>query len=541
MDSRLRLFASSALLGTARRSPSFSETDFPSGSLIRELDDASDASPESSALTLLRGAGIIRVCGRAGYIPDAGRDNLSVPDPCPEETRVMLPEDAPVTDVCGEIFRSGPLRLQWEVLSFLVNKDMVLPHSLLPQALAMGRSHPVLRPLLARAAGMRGMWLASLNPDWRMFASCSGTEPDIEVWEHGRPMQRQAFFLAARKAKPAWARELFENDLAAMDASERNTLLGLFVHGLGDEDEDLLERLLCKDRSREVKKTAASLLSRLPGSRYVARMGDRLSSCMTSFLSAPRPSTLSGMFRAAAAAVGMAEKTEFVVPPESYDKSWSSDLISEKSPFAQFGPRAGWLYQMAVAVPLSWWTEHTGRTAEELLALSEHSEWKKPLQMVFGDAVLREGDASFARAMLKTMKKGGVWPSSAGRSLDSFALAAMLNGEEQERFRESIVSPDTLADLLEDIRRRQELEYRMSPPLADKMLEVLKSRLLRARNRDYMLFSVIDELAMVLPPEFLEKARQILADLPEDSPNREISDRFSVVARQRITLGAYFS
>ena len=270
-------------------------------------------------------------------------------------------------------------------------------------------------------------------------------------------------------------------------------------------------------------------------------MGDRLSSCMTSFLSAPRPSTLSGMFRAAAAAVGMAEKTEFVVPPESYDKSWSSDLISEKSPFAQFGPRAGWLYQMAVAVPLSWWTEHTGRTAEELLALSEHSEWKKPLQMAFGDAVLREGDASFARAMLKTMKKGGVWPSSAGRSLDSFALAAMLNGEERERFRESIVSPDTLADLLEDIRRRQELEYRMSPPLADKMLEVLKSRLLRARNRDYMLFSVIDELAMVLPPEFLEKARQILADLPEDSPNREISDRFSVVARQRITLGAYFS
>lgn len=541
MDSRLRLFASSALLGTARRSPSFSETDFPSGSLIRELADASDASPESSALTLLRGAGIIRICGRAGYIPDAVRDNLSVPDPCPEETRVMLPEEAPVTDVCGEIFRSGPLRLQWEVLSFLLNKDMVLPHSLLPQALAMGRSHPVLRPLLARAAGMRGLWLASLNPDWRMFASSSGTEPDIEVWEHGRPMQRQAFFLAARKVKPAWARELFENDLAAMDASERNILLGLFVHGLGDEDEDLLERLLCKDRSREVKKTAASLLSRLPGSRYVARMGDRLSSCMKSFLSAPRPSTLSGMFRAAAAAVGMAEKTEFVVPPESYDKSWSSDLISEKSPFAQFGPRAGWLYQMAVAVPLSWWTEHTGRTAEELLALSEHSEWKKPLQMAFGDAVLREGDASFARAMLKTMKKGGVWPSSAGRSLDSFALVAMLNGEEQERFRESIVSPDTLADLLEDIRRRQELEYRMSLPLADKMLEVLKSRLLRAKNRDYMLFSVIDELAMVLPPEFLEKARQILADLPEDSPNRDISDRFSVVARQRITLGAYFS
>ena len=44
-------------------------------------------------------------------------------------------------------------------------------------------------------------------------------------------------------------------------------------------------------------------------------------------------------------------KKEFIVPPESYDPSWAEDLITEKSPLSRFGPRAGWLYQMASAVP----------------------------------------------------------------------------------------------------------------------------------------------------------------------------------------------
>lgn len=542
MDSRLRVFGSCALLGTARRRPSFPETEFPAGTLIRELADAADSSPEGSARTLLRGAGALSLGELAGYLPPAAGEDAAVPALSPEETRSMLPEETPVTDMCGEIFRGGQLRLQWEVLSFFEKKNMVLPHSLLVPALAMGRGAPALRPLLARTAGARGLWLAALNPDWRMFAtSSSDVELETEVWEHGRPMQRQAFLLAARKAKPAWARELFEQDLSSMDAAERNSLLELFIHGLSMDDEDLLERLLFRDRSREVRKTAASLLSRLPESRYVTRMGERLSSCMETFLSAPAPSVLSGFFRAAAAVVGVADKKEFISPPESYDKSWAADLISEKSPFSQFGPRAGWLYQMAAAVPPSWWTERTGRSAEELLALVERSEWKNPLQTAFGDAVLRTGDASFAGAMLKTMKKDGVWPSSSGRSLDSFALAAMLGREEREEAWERLLSADTLSALLQDIRTRRELDYRMSPSLGAKAVSLLKNRLSSAEKRDYALSYVVDELAMVLPVHELENAQNMLSALPENPATADIADRFSAVARQRLALDAYFS
>ena len=542
MDSRLRVFGSCALLGTSRRQPSFPEAEFPSGTVIRELADSADASPELSARTLLRGAGALFLCGRAGYQPPKAGENMTIPGRAPDEVRKMLPEDAPVTDMCGEIFRGSQRRLQWEVLAGLEARGMALPHSLLVPALVMGRAAPSLRPLLARTAGARGLWLASLNPDWSMFATSSADdELEVDVWEHGRPMQRQAFFLAARKKNPSWARELFEQDFSSMDAAERNSLLGLFEHGLSGEDEELLERLLFKDRSREVKKTAASLLSRLPDSRYVTRMGERLCSCMEAFLSAPAPSGLSGVLRAAAAAVGLGNGSVFITPPESYDKSWAEDLITEKSPFSQFGPRAGWLYQMAAAVPPSWWTKITGRSADEVLAIAGRSEWKKPLHMAFGDAVLRTKDADFARAMLKDMKSGGVWPSSSGRSLDAFALAAMLDREEREKEWEKLLSADTFTALLQDIRTRQELDYRMSPSLAAKAVGLLKDRAASARGRDYAFSYVVDELAAVLPLEALQDACAALDALPENSVTGDISDRFCAVARQRLTLGAYFS
>ena len=541
MDPRLRLFGSFALLGTDRRRPSFPENEFPAGSLIRELADAGETSPDSCAETLLRGAGILSICGLAGWQP-ASDDGITMDPPrCPEESRPMLQEGLPVTALYGDIFRSGLLRLQWEALSYLDKRGSVMPHSLLVPALMMGRGAPALRTLLSRTVGVRGLWLASLNPDWRMFASSSGSEPEMEAWEHGRPMQRQAFFLAVRTADPAGARKLFEKDMGSMDASERGTLLGLFLHGLSDYDEDLLERLMFGDRSREVKKTAASLLSRLPGSRYVTRMGERLSACMGKPSGGSAPSALSGFFRAAASVMGLADRKDFIAPPESYDTSWTGDLIAEKSPSSQFGPRAGWLYQMAVAVPLSWWTVHSGRTPAELLELAECSEWKKPLLTAWGDAQLRCRDADWARAMLKRMKKGGVWPTSAGDRLDSFYLAGLLKREERELFWENMLSQDTLPDLLQDIRARQELEYRMSPALADKALQALKSRLSSTERRDYMLSSVIEELAMILPEESLDKARQTVADLPADSLNRELSDRFSAVVLQRRTLHSCFS
>lgn len=102
------------------------------------------------------------------------------------------------------------------------------------------------------------------------------------------------------------------------------------------EDEDLLERLLRKDRGREVRRTAAALLARLPESRLVARMGERLLACMTERAApeAEGSSWTGGLCRAASGLFRRlkAEREEPFAPPETYDPAWAADLVSEKSP-----------------------------------------------------------------------------------------------------------------------------------------------------------------------------------------------------------------
>ena len=537
MDARLRILGSQALLGTERRPPAFSPDDTPTGLVLKEI---AAAFPGDDAGALLRGAGVLAVCARAGHVAEK-KIGAPLPPVCPAEPRDMLPESAPVVDVFGEIFREGFFRLQGEAIAYLSARNMVLPPSLLVPALAMGRETPALRPALARVLGERGLWLSDRNPAWSLFAVASEDELDQEAWDHGRPAQRKAFFLLERLRDPGAARERFERDMPSMGAAERRDLLTVFIRNLSLEDEELLERILRKDRGREVKKAAAELLSRLPGSRYVARMGERLLSCMDVASAEEGAGDAPSVLRRIVSALKGREKKEFIVPPESYDASWGDDLITEKSPFSRFGPRAGWLYQMASAVPLAWWSAHTGKTPDELLELSERSEWKNVLQIAWGDAFEREADASWAQAMLQRVKKGGVWPSSSGNRLGGFRLAGMLTGSERDRAWESMLTAENLPDLLQDIRSRQEEGYLMSPSLAKKALSLMKERL-SSKNWDYYLASVAGELAALLPLDMLAGAREFLAFPPDsDSSNRNIVGSFSAVALQREALGRYFS
>lgn len=537
MDSRLNMLGSQALLGTDRRASALPVDDTPCGLLLKDIAAASNG---DDAAALLRAAGAVLVCERAGFVPQK-KPGAALPPSCPEEKRAMLPENSPVAEMLGEIFRNGFFRLQREAIAYLAQRNMVLPYSLLVPALAMGRETPALRPSLSRILGERGLWLSERNSAWSLFAASSEEELDPEDWEHGRPAQRKAFFLLERSRAPRFARERFERDLASMGATERRELLALFSCNLSMEDEDLLERLLRKDRSREVKKAAADLLSRLPGSRYLERMGARLAVCLQ-LSSAERSEggLRAELGRIVSAVTGRGQK-EFIVPPETYDSSWAEDLISEKTPLSRLGPRAGWLYQMASAMPLVWWTKHTGRTPEELLELSDHSEWKDALQLAWGDAFLREPDAAWAHAMLRHVKKGGVWPSCSGERLDVFRLAGTLSGSERDNAWEEMLTAKNLPEFLQNIRARQEEGYTMSPSLAKRALSVMKERL-SAKNWDYYLAPVAGELAALLPADMLPAAREMLAFPPEsDSPNRNIADMFTAVALQREALGRYFS
>ena len=550
MNATLRLLGAQALLGTARRAPEFPVADTPPGRLLQELAGAAgdkSADPEAAARILVRGAGVLTVCALAGYVPAASGEGDVAPPVCPAESRAMLPEESAAVDLCRDIFSGKLVRLQWEAMTYLAERGMVLPPSLIVPALNMGRWNSAVRPLLARVIGERGLWLAALNPDWNLFATSAAGEPDPDAWDHGRPAQRQAYFQAVREHDPARARELFEQDMNAMDAAERTALLELFSIGLSMEDEDLLERLLRKDRGREVRRTAAALLARLPESRLVARRGERLLACMTERAApeAEGSSWTGGLCRAASGLFRRlkAEREEPFAPPETYDPAWAADLVSEKSPHKRFGPRAWWLYQMAAGVPLSWWTEHSGKSPSDLLALAARSEWKDALLTAWNDVLRRDPNPEWARALLES-GQGDAARSGDGRS-GQFALVAMLPPAEREAERIRRVAPETLGDLLLGPHAPADPGYRMSPELADRSVAAARARM-TATGRDYGMTALLRELALVLPVDRLDAAARVLGEAAGtggDAPPRysEALGEFSALALRRRTLHACFS
>jgi hypothetical protein len=103
--------------------------------------------------------------------------------------------------------------------------------------------------------------------------------PDITLWENGTLEQRKLFLGRLRETDPDEARSLLQDGFAQLDARERAGLLEAITTGIGPADEDFLETLL-GDRSKEVRQLAASLLARLPSSRYLARMAGRMAACL---------------------------------------------------------------------------------------------------------------------------------------------------------------------------------------------------------------------------------------------------------------------
>ena len=358
-----------ALLGTDKRPPELPADDSEPGRLTQAIAATRDGSENAEALRLLRAAGVQAVCGLAGYRPP--RADSALPEPCPPEPRASV-DKAAVIDVLRQVLSSGSDRMRLEAFRLMLGAGKVLPPALLPQALELGRRTPSLRGPIALIAGERGRWLGGRNAAWNLFATNAENELDPEVWDNGTLMQREAYLKSLRAQDPAKARERFETASASFDARERAAFTGCLGEGLSAADEAFLETLLEKDRSKEVRQAAASLLVRLPESGYVRRMGERLAACIVV------PEARGGLIGRIASA--FSAPLPAVEPPESFDPEWKKDLLEEKKPqYEEFGPRAWWLYQIGRCVPLAWWEAHTGLSPEALIDWAQKTDWRNVL------------------------------------------------------------------------------------------------------------------------------------------------------------------
>ncbi|MER6298119.1 DUF5691 domain-containing protein [Kitasatospora sp. NPDC001539] len=373
----------SALLGTDRR---------PVPATALPFAEAVD--PDDPATALLELAALATVRRRAGALPVPAVEPPG--PPAPPDTRPELPEAAAHRLAVLLAGRSGSggtlanLLPQW--LTAARAQGLRPPAALIPGLLDAARARSELRPDAVALAGPLGRWLAEQNPDWRFVLRTAPPEPtrqpegagDHRIWHEGLFAERVTHLTLLRRSDPAAGLELLRSTWSTERAEDRVLFLDALQDGLSPADEPFLEAAL-SDRSKNVRTTAAELLSTLPGSALAQRMAER-----------------------ALAAVRLAEGgTHLVVtPPAECDERMQRDGIAPTSPTGR-GERAWWFGEVVAAAPLATWARSTGLRPEQLLALrvgdsvdETSSSWADDLREAWARAAVRQQDAEWARALL---------------------------------------------------------------------------------------------------------------------------------------------
>ncbi len=375
-----------------------------------------------TAPALLDAAAVHTVRRRAGLTPAAAG---GLPAPAPQDGRARLPGPARRRLALLLADRAAPaqpggrrgstpdlteLLPQW--LAAANGHRYRAPEDLLPALLDAARARTDLRPQALEFAGARGLWLARLNPEWKYAlrgTSGGAVLPDLEdaeavraLWEEGLFAERVRLLGAVRAADPAAALALLTSTWATERAEDRLMFLDSLRAGLSAGDEEFLEQALA-DRSRNVRAVAAELLSALPASAFAARMAARATSCV----SPDRTGTLGGIV---------------VEAPHECDAAMQRDGVVAKPPAGR-GERSWWLGQLVESAPLSAWSPRlNGRTPREIAALPVSDGWGEELHAAWCRAAIRQGDATWARALLGAPSV----PPEAGTGTASLAERAKL-------------------------------------------------------------------------------------------------------------------
>ncbi|MGW8742718.1 DUF5691 domain-containing protein, partial [Streptomyces sp. NPDC055782] len=302
---------------------------------------------------------------------------------------------------------------QW--LATANTRGFVAPPETLPALLDAARGRTDLRPAALRFAGPRALWLARLNPDWRFALRATpgggtalpgpGAADRVRrLWDEGLFAERVALLASLRARDPAGARGLLASTWATERAEDRLMFLDSLRTGLAPADEPFLEQALA-DRSRNVRATAAELLSALPDSALAARMAARAVTCVSLDRAPDHPAIA-------------------VEAPHECDAGMERDGVVAKPPGGR-GERSWWLGQLVEAAPLATWPARLGgRGPEEIVALPVADGWRGELHAAWCRAAVRQRDGAWARALLGAPTA----PEAGGPGAVSLAERAKLLG-----------------------------------------------------------------------------------------------------------------
>jgi Family of unknown function (DUF5691) len=349
-------------------------------------DDTGDA-----AAVLLDQAALLTAARRAGRRPDHAEPlPVCEPDPRPAAGQAAGRRLVRLLD------RGHPdLLAEW--LTAVAARGLRTPPQLLPALLARVRrgwsADPGLARLVAQAGGPRARWLAGLNPDW------AGTVPSAwagqDTWRLGDVGQRRDYLASLLAMDPDAARTLVADGWHAAGPRDRVMFLSVLADRLGPADEPLLEAAL-DDRAEDVRRWAAYLLARLPGSALGQRMAERA-------------------LRYVRIEYGPRGPRLAITPPAECDASMRHDGIAPGPARARSQPsdRARLLLEVVARTSLCTWTDGFGLAAPQVVSVRS-DDWAPTLFTGWSQAAVAQDDRPWMAALLRQAITGPPPRTAAG-------------------------------------------------------------------------------------------------------------------------------
>ncbi|NUP50580.1 MAG: hypothetical protein HOW97_25200 [Catenulispora sp.] len=368
------------------------------------------------------------------------------------------------------------------------------PAELLPPLFDYARGSKAVRADLMTLAGPRGTWLAKQNQQWSTFTRYASA-PDADAWSSDRPHERIGYLTWFRGKDPAAARALVEEvwDQPGHAAETRAAYVEAFAVGLGPEDEPFLEAAL-DDKSRQVRAETVRLLAALPGSRFAARMTERLHAWVEvitegdAVLVKVRDQKL--------------ELTEDQVR-DGIGEGWVQ--TEDERRLAKMQP-SYWFEDLIASTPLSAW-EHFGLSPARLLRSTAANRWEAAAgHRGWRSATLRQRDATWAEAFCAVNASGDMLELLPDEAAERWCLGVVADHRSQYSIHSAPIILSRLGRPWAD-------------PVCEALLAAIPKYLPNATRNDVARFFGMDNLAgRWMPPSFAPavaaKADEIRAEQP---------------------------
>jgi hypothetical protein len=374
---------------------------------------------------------------------------------------------------------------------------------LVPLVLAWCCAQPTRDATVAAVCGIRGQWLASLNPDWSR-AITRGVTADVDAqWQTGTATERQQLLGLIRRDDPAKARTLVALTWKDDNADERARFIAMFAERLSDDDEAFLTTALA-DRSKQVRAHAAQLLAKLPGSALAARMLDRAAACCT---------IVPGRKGVVARLKGKAEPAISIEPPAKWEPAFANDGLEENAS-DKGGQRAWWLQQIMSVVPPIALAKRLGVTREELVAAAMASDYASDLIRATLIAAASSDDIATYVDMMELVYGG---KPRASVDIDRTWSALAPQKHEQvllQLFQRPTLNWEQRLSVLNETAHRWSAGFSLAAlaSLAASMPATLKKQ-----NRDWLAHHVV-VIARVVHPSASAAVEELVQRLGDDRP-----------------------